>query len=110
MKKVATVRSRQNRFSGTLLMGHLGRVVNPSRTLAIGTMHVSRMIKVNDHRFRGHLRTCEVDSPSNARMLDAISSQGVPGWELEATTGFFRLNPGYQDCERGKGYPYINIA
>ena len=42
VKKGVTVRSRQNRFSGTLLMGHLGRVVNPSRTLAIGTMHVSR--------------------------------------------------------------------
>ena len=42
VKKVVTVRSHQNRFSGALLMGHLGRVVNPSRTLAIGTMHVSR--------------------------------------------------------------------
>ena len=42
VKKVVTVRSHQNQSSGTLLMGHIGRVVNPSRTLAIGTMHVSR--------------------------------------------------------------------
>ena len=89
VKKVVTVRSHQHQFSGALLMGHVGRVVNPSSTLAIGTMHVSRMIKINDHRFRGHLRTCEVDSPSNARMVDAISSNGVPGWELEATPGLF---------------------
>ena len=76
-----------------------GRVVNPPSALAIGAMHVSQLIKVNDHRFRGHPRTCEVDSPSNARMLSAIISNGVPGGGIEATTGFFRLNPGYQNCE-----------
>ena len=64
VKKVVTVRSHQNQFSDALLIGQVGRVVNPSSTLAIGTMHVSRMIKINDHRFRGHLRTCEVDSLS----------------------------------------------
>ncbi len=41
--------------------------------VAIKRGNGTKVFKVNDHRFRGHLRICEVDSPSNARMLDAIA-------------------------------------